>query len=240
MLHHGALTVATSYPALSPWFIDNAPWNQKGYEAGVAYDVAKALGFDAKAVTWYSEPYELSEESGSKPFDFDINEFIYEKSLSSTVSFSTGYFNVNQSLVALHSDAIVTDHTPKELKTYLYGAVAGSPGLAFAIDEIKPDKAPTAYSSMTDAIAALNAGEIDAIVVDVPTGQYIATEQLTGGVQVGQFRTTGERYVLVLEHQSSLTYCVDKAIHAIAADGTLSALSKRWLKVYNAIPVLQP
>lgn len=238
--HRGWLTIATSLPALSPWFVDNAPDNQKGYEAAIAYHVAKALGFKVTRVRWYSEPYELSESPGSKPFDFDINEFVYDAKLTTRVSFSSSYFNVNQSIVALKTDSIVAHHAPADLKTYLYGAVRGSPSESFAFRQLKPTRAPVIYATMADAIIALEASKIDAIVVDVPTGQYVATQQLTNGVQVGQFRTKGERYVLLLQRKSRLTGCIDAAIAKLADNGTLTTLSREWLQVYNAIPVLAP
>jgi len=238
--HRGRLTVATSYPALSPWFVNNAPANQKGYESAIAYRIAKTLGFRVAQVTWYSEPYELSQTAGTKPFDFDINEFVYDARLTRRVSFSSSYFNVNQSIVALKNDAVVAHHAPADLRTYQYGVVRGSSSVAFAIRSIKPTRAPMVYATMANAIAALDASRIDAIVVDVPTGQYLATQQIANAVQVGQFRTNGERYVLQQQHRSRLTGCVDSAIATMALSGTLTALAKQWLKVYNSIPVLAP
>ena len=237
---HGKLTVATNDPALPPWFVNNKPGNQRGYESAVAYHLAATLGFKAAQVTWYNEPYELSESAGRKPFDFDINEITYNAKLTTKVSFSVSYFNVNQSLVAMRGTPIVTRHTPSELKTYLYGDVAASPGLSFIRGEIKPSRAPIVYGTLAEAISALSAGKIDAIVVDTPSGQYIASEQLTGGDQVAQFHTTNEHYVLLLQKASGLTACVNTAIRTLAQEGELGALSKKYLGIYNSIPVIKP
>ena len=55
---------------------------------------------------------------GPKPFDFDINEIVYAAKLDRRkVSFSSSYFNVNQSLVAVKGARIVTHHSPSALKT---------------------------------------------------------------------------------------------------------------------------
>lgn len=239
-LAKGKLTVATDSPALAPWFVDDTPSNGKGYESAVAYKVAATLGFKAAQVTWYSEPYWESETAGAKPFDFDINEIVYSSKLTSKVSFSSSYFNVNQSLVTVAGDRVIAHHSPSALKSYLYGDVKGSPGLSFIKDQIHPTRAPIAYATPALAIAALAAKKIDAIVVDTPSGQYIASQQLTDGVQVAQFHTTDEHYALLLKKASPLTLCVDAALQSMAKKGVLSSLSKKDLAIYNSVPVIKP
>jgi polar amino acid transport system substrate-binding protein len=236
----GKLTVATDSPALAPWFEDNLPGNQKGYESGVAYHIATTLGLKTSQVVWYAEPYWKGETAGAKPFDFDINEFIYSAKLTSKVTFSKSYFNVNQSLVSVKGNAIVARHSPSALKTYLYGDVKGSPGLAFIENDVKPSRAPLVYSTLALAIAALEAKKIDAIVVDTPSGQYIASQQLTDGVQVAQFHTTTEHYAIVLQRRNPLAACVDSALAAMTRKGELRTLSKLYLSIYNSIPVIKP
>jgi polar amino acid transport system substrate-binding protein len=235
----GRLTVATDSPALAPWFTKNDPANEKGYEAAVAYHLAGVLGFKPDQVAWYSEPYWLSENAGKKRFDFDINELIFNQKLTSRVTFSNSYLNINQSLVTVKGDAIITSHTPIELKAYLYGDIQGS-GLTFITTKIQPTRTPLVYATMALAIAALEAKKIDAIVVDTPSGQYIASQQLTDGVQVAQFHTTNEHYSLVLQKGSRLAACVNSAITSLARKGVLTTLSKEYLAVYNTIPVIAP
>ncbi len=236
----GKLTVATDSPALAPWFSNDDPSNEKGYESAVAYKLATTLGFKTTQVTWYPEPYSLSEKAGTKPFDFDINEIVYDKKLAADVSFSDSYFNVNQSLVSIKGDAIVKAHSPKQLKTYLYGDVKGSVGLNFIRKEIQPTKAPVVYATLALAISALELKQIDAIVVDTPSGQYMASQQLTAGVQVAQFHTTSEHYALVLQKSSKLTACVNTALATLVRKGELAAFSKKYLTIYNSIPVIKP
>ena len=233
------LTVATDNPVYSPWFINNSPSNGKGYESAVAYHIALTLGFRHADVVWYTEPYATSQLPGAKPFDFDIDEITYSKSLTTAVSFSISYFNLNQSIVALKGDRIVLHHTPLNLHSYLYGAQAGTPGLAFIKAQLKPTRAPIVYSSIALAVAALQAKRIDAFVVDVPDGQYMAT-QLLGGTQVAQFHTTGSYYALLLQKASPLVGCVDTALQSLTRSGELSTLAKQYLTVYNSVPTIKP
>lgn len=236
----GKVTVATDNPVYPPWFVDDTPSNQKGYESAVAYHIAALLGFKSSKVDWTVEPYVDSLLPGKKDFDFDIDEITYSAASTDDVSFSVSYFNVNESLVALKSSRIVHHHTTKELRTYLYGAQTGSPGLAFVKARIKPTRAPIAYPTLDAAVTALEHKQIAAIVVDTPSGQYLATQQVTDGTQFAQFKTTGTYYALVLQHDNPIVTCVDVAIKRLASTGTLSSLSKRWLSMYNDIPFIKP
>jgi polar amino acid transport system substrate-binding protein len=134
----------------------------------------------------------------------------------------------------------VTKHTPAELRTYRYGDTNNSPGLAFIRSKIRPTHRTSVYASLALVIAALQAGKIDATVIDTPTGQYVASQQLTGGVQVAQFHTTTNHYVLLLQKSSALTGCLNTAIRTIARKGILTTLSKRYLSLYNKVPFIQP
>lgn len=236
----GKLTVATNNPALWPWFVNGQPSNDKGYESQLSYQLAAELGFKAASVVWVDEPYEVAVQPGSKPFDFDVNEVIYKKSLTKDISFSSSYFNVDESLVALKADPIVRRHTPAQLQKDRFGALAGSPGLAFLRKTLKPKTAPIVYSSMTEAIAGLEGGKIDALVLDTPTGHYLVSEQLTSAVQFGQFHTSGTYYAAVLQKGDPLDVCLDVALSQIKRTHQLERDSKADLKVYNSIPFLKP
>jgi polar amino acid transport system substrate-binding protein len=161
------------------------------------------------------------------------------------VTFSVSYYDVNQSIVALKTDAIVKKHSPSQLKNYVYGDQIGTTGLAYIYNNIKPTKSPRIYSTLDQAVLALQTGQIDAIVIDTPTGQYMASSQITKGkklvaTQVGQFPSTGEHYGLLLSKGDPLVGCVNEAIEAMKANGTLAALQQKWLGLYTSVPNIKP
>jgi polar amino acid transport system substrate-binding protein len=240
LLVKGKITVATNNPALAPWFNDNNPGNGEGYESAVAYGVASTLGLKSAAVAWYDEPYELALAAGTKPFDFDINEITSTSALSHVVSLSRSYFEVNQSIVALKHNAITTHHSPTALKKYLYGEPKGSEGLAFVRSHIHPARAPIVYGTLAEAIAALSAKRIDAIVIDTPTGQYLASQLVSGATQVAQFHTSDQYYAILLHKGNPLLSCVNTALSNMRQKNELEALSTKYLSVYNVVPFVKP
>ncbi len=242
----GKLTVATDDPGYTPWFVNNTPSNGKGYESAVAYAVAGELGIAKSNVVWVHEPFDSSYEPGPKPFDFDINEISYTASRARAVSFSVSYYDVQQSIVALKTDPIVKKHSPSQLKTYTYGDQIGTTGLAYITNNIKPTHAPRIYSTLDEAVLALQNGQIDAIVIDTPDGQYMASAQITNAkkkliaTQVGQFPSVGEHYGLLFTKGNPLVACVNVALNALKSSGKLAALQHKWLGIYTSVPALKP
>jgi len=242
----GKLTVATDTPVYTPWFVNNKPANGKGYESAVVYAIARVLGVKKSNVIWVTEPFDASYTPGHKAFDFDINEISYTADRAKAVTFSHSYYDVQQSIVALKKNAIVKKHSAAQLKTYQYGDQIGTTGLAYINNFIKPTKPARVYSTLDQAVAALQSGQIDALVIDTPTGQYMASAQIVNksnkpiATQVGQFPSVGEHYGLLFEKGNPLAACVNVAISTLKSDGTFAALSKKWLGIYTSVPVIKP
>ena len=236
----GVLTVGTDTPAYPPWFIGNNPANGKGYESGVAFAVAKEMGFSPSQVKWIREPFSNSYAPGPKKFDFDINEISFTPERATAVTFSDSYYAVEQALVALKGTPIVTKHSPADLKTYVYGDQVGTTSLAFINTAIQPTTRPRVFQTLNDAKQALQTHQIAALVADTPTAQFISSSEIKHSTMVGQFPSTGEHFGMVFEKGNPLAACVNQAIAKMKSDGTLDQLTKKWLKVYTSIPSLEP
>jgi polar amino acid transport system substrate-binding protein len=236
----GVLTVATDDPAYTPWFVNNNPYDGKGYESAVAYAVAAQLGFTKSQVTWVHEPFNNVYSPGPKAFDFDINEVSYTPQRAQAVTFSDSYYAVQQAIVALKGTPIVTRHSPAELKTYLYGDQIGTTGLTYINSDIQPTMQPKVFNTLALAASALQVHRIDALVTDTPTAQYMASAQLKGAVLVAQFPAVGEYYGLVFAKGNPLVSCVNKALATLTANGTLAALQHRYLAIYLNFPTIKP
>ncbi len=242
----GTLTVATDNPGYTPWFVNNSPSNGKGYESAVVYAIAKVLGISNSKVKWVTEPFDNSYTPGPKPFDFDINEISYTAARAKAVTFSKSYYDVQQSIVALKGSKIAKDHSPSQLKSYLYGDQIGTTGLAYINNYIKPTRPARVYSTLDQAVLALQTGQIDAIVIDTPTGQYMASSQIVNAkkkliaTQVGQFPSVGEHYGLLFAKNNAMVGCVNTALATLRSNGTLASLQKKWLGIYTSVPTIKP
>ncbi|GAB2956230.1 ABC transporter substrate-binding protein [Streptomyces heilongjiangensis] len=237
----GKLTVATDSPAYEPWFKDDDPKNGEGFESAVAYAVAKQLGYDEADVVWQSVPFNKAFAPGEKTFDFDINQVSVSDERKKAVDFSSGYYDVRQAVIALKGSQAAKAKSIADLKGLHLGAQVGTTSLDYIDDVVKPAQDPAAYAKNDQAKSALKNGQIDAIVVDLPTAFYITAAEVTDATIVGQFENKGgtpEQFGLVLDKGSALTPCVTAAVDALREDGTLARIEQKWLSDAVDAPVL--
>ncbi|MDT0569240.1 ABC transporter substrate-binding protein [Streptomyces sp. DSM 3412] len=238
----GKLTVATDEPAYEPWFKDDDPTNGEGFESAVAYAVAKQLGYDEADVVWQSVPFNKAFAPGAKTFDFDVNQVSISDERKKAVDFSSGYYDVRQAVVALKGSAAAKATSIADLRKLRLGAQVGTTSLNHIQDVVKPTREAAAYAKNDQAKSALKNGQIDAIVVDLPTAFYITSAEVTEARIVGQFENRGgtpEQFGLVLDKGSALTSCVTTAVDALREDGTLAKIEQEWLSDAVDAPVLK-
>lgn len=239
LLTKGTLTIGADSPAYPPWFEHNNPRNGQGYESGVAYAVAKQLGFTKSQVKWVVVPFNNSFAPGPKHFDFYLSQVSILKSREHAVDFSSGYYNASQAVIALKGTPAAKASTLAELKQLHLGAETGTTSLLAIRDGIKPAQAPAVLEDDNVAKQELMNHQVDAIVTDLPSALYMTAVEIPKGVIIGQFKDPShtEQFGLVLAKHSQLTACVDWAIAHVKARGTLAALEKRWLSGSVHVPV---
>jgi polar amino acid transport system substrate-binding protein len=239
LVNEGQLSLATDNPAFPPWWGGAAkkPWevsnpaSGKGYESAVAYAVAKQLGFTKAQVKWSAVPFNNSFRPGNKPFDFYMAQVSYTKERAKNVGFSNSYYFVNQAVVGNAGTPISRVRTVAGLRPYRLGAQVGTTSYDYITRFIRPSQSPSVYDSNNDAIAALNAGQIDGIVVDLPTAFFVVAVQLDDGTIVGKLPQRGarEQFGMVFEKGNSLVRCVNRALGRLWANGTIKRLQRTYL-----------
>lgn len=239
----GQLTVATDSPAYSPWFDNNNPSDGKGFESAVAYAVAQQLGFSKDQVKWVVEPFDDSYAPGSKNFDFDINEVSITSQRAQAVDFSTGYYTANQGVLVLGKSKYAGATSLSQLKGAKIGVQVGTTSYQAVNDILKPTQQVSVFNSTDDEVSALQNGQVDAIVTDMPTVFYLASAELDGGKILGQFSYDGgsapEQFGLLLAKGSGLTSCVNQAIAKLTSSGELKTITDQWLSASADVPELK-
>ena len=232
----GTLTLGTDKPAYPPWFVDDTPSNGKGYEAAVGAAIADKLGFAPTEVSWTVVPFNTAIAPGPKNFDLDLNQISISDERKQAVDFSSGYYDVRQAVVTTKGSPIAGKASVADLAGAKLGAQVGTTSYKAITDQIKPSTKPSVFDTNDLAVQALKNGQIDGIVVDLPTAFYMTGAQLDDGVIVGQLPQTGtpEQFGAVLDKGSALTPCVTQAVDALRADGTLKKLEKQWLAEQGA------
>jgi|SRR5438093_7481918 len=241
----GVLTVGTDNPAFPPYFAGgetkahktwkfNDPFTGKGFEDAVAYEVAKRMGFTPDQVTWVVAPFAQTYKPGSKNYDFAIEQIDYSAKRARAVDFSDSYYDKARAVVARKGTPITKAKSIADLKPFKLATQIGTTDYDFIVNVIQPSKEPGAYNSLSDAVAAMNAHQVDGLVVDLPTALYMAdpfVQEVKNSTVVGQFPPLpgDPHFGMTFQKGSSLVACVDLALREMKADATLQSITTEWL-----------
>ena len=238
-LNGGTLTVATDKPAFPPYFEDDDPTNGRGFESAVAYAIADQLGFEGSDVEWVVEPFNSSYAPGPKDFDFDVNEISITPKRAEQVDFSSSYYTANQALVAAKGSEAASATSLDDLSDATIGVQIGTTSLDAVEAEIDPSTEPKVFDNSNDVVTALKQGQVDAVVVDLPTALYLTAVQVPDGKIVGQFEAPGgDEWGALLEKDSALTACVSAAIDELRDSGELAEIEQKWMSEAAGAPKL--
>jgi polar amino acid transport system substrate-binding protein len=235
----GVLTVATDKPAYPPYFENDEPENGEGFESAVAYAIGKQVGYPKSKIEWTVEPFDSSYAPGPKDFDFDVNEISITPTREKAVDFSVPYYSANQAVVALEDSEAAKAKSLAELKDTKIGVQINTTSLTTVDEEIDPSSKPEVFNSSGDVVTALKNGQVEAVVVDLPTALYLTAAQVENAIIVGQFgKAEGEEWGALLAKESPLTDCVSGAIEALEESGELEKITQRWMSQAAEAPQL--
>ncbi len=238
-LTEGKLTIATGEPAYEPWVVGDAPESGEGFEAAVAYAVAEELGFAADDVVWVRSAFDAAIAPGAKDWDLNIQQFSITEERSAAVDFSSPYYVTSQALVAVDGTPAAEATSIADLEGASVGVAVGTTSYTVAAELLGEDNL-SVFNNVGDVVGALNAGQIDAFITDLPGAFYSAYVEVDNGTIVGQFEGSegGDEFGIVLPKDSALTAAVTAAVDALREDGTLDALETEWLSEAAGVPVL--
>jgi polar amino acid transport system substrate-binding protein len=235
----GVLTVGTDKPAFPPYFVDDDPTNGKGFESAVAYAIARELGFADSEVKWTVVPFNASYRPGPKDFDFDVNQISITPARAKRVDFSEPYFTAPQAVVATKGSPAASATGLADLKDVSIGVQIGTTSLDAVSASIQPSEQPKVFDDSNAVVTAVKQGQVDAVVVDLPTALFLTAVELPDASVIGQFEAPGgDEWGALLEKDSPLTPCVNEAIATLKSSGELDEITQEWMSESADAPVL--
>jgi len=234
----GTLTVATGEPAFPPWVsgVDGEnfddPESKTGFEAALVYELAAEMGFSDDQVVWVRTGFDEAIIAGPKSFDFNIQQYSITDARDEVVDFSDPYYITRQAVIGLPGSAVIGVTSFADLEDTKLGAEIGTTSLDFIENVIQPNQQAAVYDTTVDAKSALEAGQLDGIVTDLPTAYFIAAVEIEDAVIAAQFGTTAaepDELGMLFAEGNSLVPCVNEALNTLRDAGTLAALEQEWL-----------
>jgi polar amino acid transport system substrate-binding protein len=219
----GTLTVGTELPAPPFWIGNDYDSITGGYEVDLAKEIAKRLNI--ANVKFVEMPFAGLVAGQKCKCDIDFSQVTITNDRAKVVQFTAPYFEANQGILAKRGTTVSSMADAKKLR---WGAQTNTTGAAYIADNIKPSSEPKIYNTTTDAFTALNAGQIDAVLLDTPIVLgAIKAGQVKDAAVVGQFKT-GEEYGAVLNKGSPNVAAINNVLNSLKSEGFTDQLFKKY------------
>ncbi|MFQ6185940.1 ABC transporter substrate-binding protein [Sinorhizobium meliloti] len=231
------LTVAAVLPSPG-WYNGVSPERiADGFEYCMAADVAQRAGL--KHLKIMNLAWDQYISGTARGYDIAIAGTTITEPRKKVFDFSQPYFSSNLG-IAVKDGSDISENNVREQRI---GVLQGNVGSEWVRTVLKPAQQPSVYQSQPDMLTALLAGQVDAIVTDT-TLALSATSGTNGRIQViGQFELD-QGYGVITPKGSPNTAAVDSVVGDLKKEGTLDALSKKYLAPLfgvdpNSVPVWQ-
>jgi len=229
------LTVVTSLPAPGFWNGDDPAAITGGYEYEIALALQDRLGLANMKVLNVSFDQLVAGQVGD--FDVALSQVTITDERKQVVDFTVPYFESDQGVLVKAGTKVATVDDAKALQ---WGVQSGTTGADYVADVLKPDHEAQVFQDLSAGFAALEAGQLDAFMMD--TAIVLAQARESNGAQevVAQFKT-GEQYGGILPKGSTNADAINAILDELKSDGSLSAFAEKWLGGDpSAVPVLTP
>lgn len=221
------LTVVTSLPG--PGFWVGSDSDPAKVTSGYEYDIAKAMqqAFGLKNFVVRNENFDAITAGTVTKYDLALSQVTITCDRAKAVKFSIPYFQSNQGILVNAGDSITT---LDEAKKAQWGVQTSTTAIDL-LNKIKPDKQPKVFQSLSDAYAALQAKQIDAVLIDTAINLGEAAASNGKFVVSAQFAQTGgpDQYGAILPKDSTNGPAINAVLKNLADSGQLSALAKKDL-----------
>ena len=227
----GVLTVATELP--NPPFVlgDDVDHLEGGFEVDMVNEIAHRLGVER--VRWVAFPFTKLVAGAPCPCDFAVNGVSILPDRRQRVDFSSPYFTANQGVLVRKGTTVTGVADARRLR---FGVQEATSGAAYLERILKPMEPPRTFGSTTAAFTALRAGQVEAVMSDVPI-VVDAAAKYPGLTVAGQFKTD-EQYGAVLAKGSPNTRALSEVIDQLRDEGVLDQLFQRYFPEQVNIPPL--
>ncbi|HWA43900.1 MAG TPA: ABC transporter substrate-binding protein [Hypericibacter adhaerens] len=230
----GQLTVEVNLPAPGWWNGDTPETIKDGYEYCFAANIAHRAGLDKVKVV--NVAWDALVAGQTKNFDLALSEISITEERKKVVDFSVPYFSSDIGVLAKKGTKV----EGMTMKTLRIGVQQGTTGADFVHDKLKPTNPEKVFPDTPSMFTALQAGQIDVAMTD--TAIVLGQAAVSNGmfVVVGQY-STGETYGALYPKASPNGKILDQIIQALIDDGTLKALSAKYLAgAWGADPATIP
>jgi polar amino acid transport system substrate-binding protein len=219
----GVLTVATSVIP-TPGFWTGTPARVTGgFEYELARDLAQRFGLNSVRIRLIHFHRVVSGNLGGADIALDLITPTPDR--EKVLDFSDPYLDAAPTILVRAGTHVPDLATARDLK---WGAVGATTFVGVIDNLIAPDTPVTLYDNSAEMLAALEAGQVEAALLDLPFAVATARQSRGRLAAVAQLPQS-ETIAAALPKGSNNTAAVSSAMRAFTSDGTIARLERVWI-----------
>ena len=221
-IKEGVLTVCTDSPYPPMEFEKDGEFT--GFDIELMRAIAGEMGLEVEVVNSGFDPITSGTALESGQCDIAAASITITPEREEAIAFSEPYFDAEQSLL-VKTDAGVAALADLEGKSI--GVQSGTTGEAYATENDPGASEIRAFEAPGDLFSALEAGQIDAILQDLPVNGFRTTRD--DSVEVVETYPTDEQYGFGMsKDNTALKSAVDGALQSLRDSGAYDDLYAEW------------
>ena len=227
LLEEGKLIVATS-PDYPPF--ENL---ENGEYVGLEIELIKAIGADlGLEVEFKTLDFNgiIAAIAAGGQADIAISGITIDPDRAKQVDFTDSYYLDDQAIAAMKNGEITEENADEMLNKEgtIIAVQSGTSGEAYVLENY-PNATAQPYNNSTDAFAAMQAGQADAVCTNKAVVDNMLANAYQDAVVVKNIATGEEYGIAVSKDNPALTAAINESLAKLKADGTLDALMEKYL-----------
>jgi polar amino acid transport system substrate-binding protein len=195
----------------------------EGFDVDLMDAIAKKLGLQMVFKTEVFDTLIPTLKAGGK-FDIIASSMTITDARKKEIDFSSPYIDSNQS-IAVRKDSTIKSET--DLSGKKVGVQSGTTGEAWAKENLA-GASMVPFKTATEAFSSLQAGNVEAVVNDLPVSAFIVKDPARG-LKIIMEIPTGEQYGFgISKDNPALLAAVNKALDELMKDGTYNTIYQKW------------
>ncbi len=223
LVEDGKLTVAASLDF--PPFENLVDGKAEGFEVDLMTAIAEKLGLEINYLPTMKFDTIIPAIAAGGTADVGVSGFTITPEREEEVDFTTPICDTNQCIVVPAGSDITSQ---ADLSGKNIGAESGTTGYDWILENVPDAAQTTAFDEYTAVFAALQSGQVEAVVLDKPVAEYYINSAY-GDCEIVEEIPTGEQYgIAVSKDNPNLTAAIDQAIADLQEDGTFAEIEEKW------------
>ncbi len=216
------LTVGSDIPY--PPFEQGKPGNYTGFDVELMEAIGEKIGRTAEFQDTSFETIFRDVQQGK--FEAVISAATITEEREKAVDFSNPYYLSEQAVLVTEGSSI---KSLKEADGKTIGVQQGTTGQELAKEELGSSEIRP-FPEGPDAVNALKAGTVEAVIIDAPVAANAVEE--SGGVEIAEKVPTEEEYgIAVAQGETELLDEINKGLKEVEEDGTYTTIYEKWFKL---------